>query len=169
MSSTELFEAASISTTSSELPAMIAAHAVSSGEKSTRGPPSAFRAHASSLAMLVLPVPRSHEEIRVVHLAELDRVPQGAHDVLLRDHLVKGSGAVAAVKREHQSIVAAGPAGAGDRERAPTPTAAPPTAPAWPGRRRPPGAASIGSSRGRGTSGARTRRAAGASRASSSS
>ena len=58
MSSTELFDAASISTTSSEVPAMIAAQSGSSWEKSARGPPSAFRAQASSLAMLVFPVPR---------------------------------------------------------------------------------------------------------------
>ena len=58
MSSTELLDAASISTTSSEVPFMIALHAGSSGEKSVRGPPSAFMAQASSLAIEVLPVPR---------------------------------------------------------------------------------------------------------------
>ncbi len=58
MSSTELFDAASISTTSSDVPRRIATHAGSSGEKSAFGPPSAFSAHASSFAMLVLPVPR---------------------------------------------------------------------------------------------------------------
>ena len=58
MSSTELLEAASISTTSSEVPAMIAWQAGSSGEKSVRGPSLALSAQASSLAMLVLPVPR---------------------------------------------------------------------------------------------------------------
>jgi hypothetical protein len=58
MSSTELFEAASISTTSSEVPLRIARQAGSSGEKSARGPPAALSAQASSLAMLVLPVPR---------------------------------------------------------------------------------------------------------------
>ena len=58
MSSTELFDAASISTTSSELPVMIAWQAGSSGEKSARGPPSAFSAHAKSFAIDVLPVPR---------------------------------------------------------------------------------------------------------------
>ena len=58
MSSTELFEAASISTTSSEVPVAIAWAAGSSGLKSAVGPPSALSAQASSLAMLVLPVPR---------------------------------------------------------------------------------------------------------------
>src|SRR4051794_2328692 len=58
MSSTELLEAASISTTSSELPARIALEIGFSGSKSTREPPSAFSAQARSLAMLVLPVPR---------------------------------------------------------------------------------------------------------------
>ncbi len=37
----------------------------------------------------------------MVDLAELDRVPEGADDVLLADHLVEGAGAVAAVEREH--------------------------------------------------------------------
>ncbi len=58
MSSTELFEAASISTTSSDVPRRMATHAGSSGEKSALGPPSAFSAQASSFAMLVFPVPR---------------------------------------------------------------------------------------------------------------
>ena len=58
MSSTELFEAASISTTSSEVPDRIARATGESGSKSTLAPPSAFRAHASSLAIEVLPVPR---------------------------------------------------------------------------------------------------------------
>jgi hypothetical protein len=58
MSSTELLEAASISTTSSDVPWRMATQAGSSGENSARGPPSAFRAQASSFAMLVLPVPR---------------------------------------------------------------------------------------------------------------
>ena len=58
MSSTELFEAASISTTSSDAPAMIARAVGESGSKSERAPPSAFRAQASSFAMDVLPVPR---------------------------------------------------------------------------------------------------------------
>ena len=58
MSSTELFEAASISTTSSELPVMIARAVWLSGSKLALGPPSAFSAQASSFAMLVLPVPR---------------------------------------------------------------------------------------------------------------
>jgi hypothetical protein len=58
MSSTELFEAASISTTSSEVPEMIARLAESSGSKSARGPPLALSAQASSFAIEVLPVPR---------------------------------------------------------------------------------------------------------------
>ena len=58
MSSTELFEAASISTTSSDVPARIAFAAGSSGSKSARGPPLALSAQASSLAIEVLPVPR---------------------------------------------------------------------------------------------------------------
>ena len=58
MSSTELLDAASISTTSSEVPARIALAVGSSGSNSTRGPPVALSAQASSLAIEVLPVPR---------------------------------------------------------------------------------------------------------------
>ena len=58
MSSTELFDAASISTTSSEVPLRIARAAGLSGSKSALGPPSAFRAQARSFAIDVLPVPR---------------------------------------------------------------------------------------------------------------
>ncbi len=58
MSSTELFEAASISITSSDVPAMIARAAGDSGSNSARAPPSALRAQASSFAMEVFPVPR---------------------------------------------------------------------------------------------------------------
>ena len=58
MSSTELFDAASISTTSSDVPAMIACADGDSGSNSARAPPSAFRAQASSFAIDVFPVPR---------------------------------------------------------------------------------------------------------------
>ena len=58
MSSTELFEAASISTTSSEVPFRIACADGDSGSKSARAPPSALRAQARSFAMDVFPVPR---------------------------------------------------------------------------------------------------------------
>ena len=57
MSSTELFEAASISTTSSEVPAMIAGLR-RLGVEVGAAPPSALSAQASSLAIEVLPVPR---------------------------------------------------------------------------------------------------------------
>jgi hypothetical protein len=58
MSSTELFDAASISTTSSDVPAEMAFAEGASGSKSAFAPPSALRAEASSFAMDVLPVPR---------------------------------------------------------------------------------------------------------------
>src|SRR3954469_8882601 len=58
MSSTELFDAASISTTSSDVPTMIAWQFGSAGSKSTFGPSLTFIAQASSLAIDVLPVPR---------------------------------------------------------------------------------------------------------------
>ena len=58
MSSTELLEAASISTTSSDVPARIAWADGDAGSKSGVASPSAFRAQASSLAIEVFPVPR---------------------------------------------------------------------------------------------------------------
>jgi hypothetical protein len=58
MSSTELFDAASISTTSSEVPEAMARAVGVSGSKSARGPPSALRAEARSFAIDVFPVPR---------------------------------------------------------------------------------------------------------------
>ena len=58
MSSTELFDAASISTTSSEVPVRIARATGDSGSKSARAPPSALSAQASNFAIEVLPVPR---------------------------------------------------------------------------------------------------------------
>ena len=58
MSSTELFEAASISTTSSDVPCMIATQFGSAGSKSAFGPSPTFSAQASSFAIDVLPVPR---------------------------------------------------------------------------------------------------------------
>ena len=58
MSSTELFDAASISTTSREVPVRIARASGESGSNSTLGPPSALSAQASSFAIEVLPVPR---------------------------------------------------------------------------------------------------------------
>ena len=59
MSSTELFEAASISTTSSEVPARIAlARGILGVEVRRAARPSALSAQASSFAMEVLPVPR---------------------------------------------------------------------------------------------------------------
>ena len=58
MSSTELFEAASISTTSIELPERIALAPSLSGSNWALGPPSALSAQARSLAIEVFPVPR---------------------------------------------------------------------------------------------------------------
>jgi hypothetical protein len=58
MSSTELFDAASISTTSSEVPDRMALAVGDSGSNSAVAPPSAFRAQASSFAIEVFPVPR---------------------------------------------------------------------------------------------------------------
>jgi hypothetical protein len=68
----------------------------------------------------------------VVDLALLDRVAQGAHDVLLTDHLLEGAGSVAAVEgdrvawRRHcgQCICAAGASRGASRYRARVPTRA---------------------------------------------
>jgi hypothetical protein len=58
MSSTELFEAASISITSSEVAPAIAVHDSHVPHGSLVGPCSQFRHAARIFAMLVLPVPR---------------------------------------------------------------------------------------------------------------
>ena len=58
MSSTELFDAASISITSSEVAFAIATHDSHSPHGDTVGPCSQFRHAARIFAMLVLPVPR---------------------------------------------------------------------------------------------------------------
>jgi hypothetical protein len=58
MSSTELFDAASISMTSSEVALAIATHDSQRPQGSTVGPLSQFRHAASILAIDVLPVPR---------------------------------------------------------------------------------------------------------------
>ena len=47
---------------------------------------------------------RPHEQVCMVHLVELDRVPERPDDVLLAHHRVEGPGAVAAVEREHRWI-----------------------------------------------------------------
>ena len=57
-SSMERLEAASISTTSRQLPCSIARQTGSSREKSGFGPPAQFRALARMRAVVVLPVPR---------------------------------------------------------------------------------------------------------------
>ena len=102
MSSTELFEAASISTTSSEAPRMMARTAGSSGSKSARGPPGGVEGAGEELGHARLAgAPRAHEEVGVVDLVERDRVAQGAHDVLLADDLVEAARPVPTVERQH--------------------------------------------------------------------
>ena len=99
MSSTELFEAASISTTSSEVPVMIARQFGSSGSKSAFGPVRGVQGAGQELGHRRLAgAARAHEQVGVMHLLELDRVPERADDVLLADHLVEGARAVAAVR-----------------------------------------------------------------------
>ena len=82
---------------------MIARQAGSSGEKSVRGPPSAFRRAGQQLGHRGLTrAPRAHEEVGVVDLSLLDRVAQRAHHAVLPDDLVEGPRTVAAVEREHR-------------------------------------------------------------------
>ena len=85
--------------TSSEMPSAIARAIGRSGSKSAFGPPSAFSAFARMRAIDVFPVPRGPgEEVRLPHLAVLDRVPQRADDGLLTDHVPEVERAVRAIQ-----------------------------------------------------------------------
>ena len=48
---------------------------------------------------------RADEQVRVMHLVELDRVAQCADDVLLAHHVFEGAWAMAAVEREHRRFI----------------------------------------------------------------
>ena len=107
MSSTELFEAASISITSSDVALAIATHEshfphglVSGGWGWVGGTGVAVQAGGEDLghARLAGP-PRAHEQVGVMHLPLLDGVPQRADDVLLTDDVGERAGTVAAVER----------------------------------------------------------------------
>ena len=105
MSSTELFDAASISTTSSDCAGHDRSRARVVRPRSRRAArsPRSVRtrgAWPSGLAGAA----RADEQVRVVDLAELDRVAEGPHDVLLADHLVERARAVATVEREHRRV-----------------------------------------------------------------
>ncbi len=99
MSSTERFEAASISITSSELPAAIVRQDSHSPQGVSGGPVDAVQRAGEDLRHRGLArSPRADEQVGVVHPVALDRVSQRAHHVLLADHLVEGLRAVAAIQ-----------------------------------------------------------------------
>ena len=101
MSSTELLDAASISTTSSEVASAIERHDSHAPHGVTVGPPfTQFSEAARILAIDVLPVPaRADEQVRVVDAVLLDRVAQRADDVLLADDVCERARAMTAVQR----------------------------------------------------------------------
>ena len=92
MSSTELFEAASISTTSSEVPARIALAVGVVGVEVHPRPAGRVQRAGQQLGHRGLArAARAHEQVGVVDLVQLDRVAERADDVLLADHLVEGA------------------------------------------------------------------------------
>ena len=100
MSSTELFDAASISMTSIDVALAIATHDSQTPHGATVGPFSQFRQAARIFAIEVLPGPaRADEQVRVMDLPLLDGVAERADDVLLADDVGEGPRAVAAIQR----------------------------------------------------------------------
>ena len=100
MSSTELFEAASISMTSSDVAEAIATHESQRPQGSIVGPLLAVQAGGEDLRHRRLAgAARADEQVGVVDLALLDGVAQRAHDVLLADDVGERPRAVAAVER----------------------------------------------------------------------
>ena len=100
MSSTELFDAASISITSSEVALAIATHESHLPHGLGRRAVHAVQAGGEDLRHARLAGPaRADEQVGVVDLALLDGVAERAHDVLLADDVGERAGAVAAVER----------------------------------------------------------------------
>ena len=100
MSSTELFEAASISMTSSDVALAIATHDSHAPHGSIVGPSHAVQAGGEDLRHRRLAGPaRAHEQVGVVDLPLLDGVAERADDVLLADDVGERPGTVAAVER----------------------------------------------------------------------
>ena len=98
MSSTERFEAASISITSIEVPAAIEVHASHSPQGSSVGPFTQLSERARIFAMRGLAgAARAHEEVGVVDPVALDRVRKRPDDWFLADHLGEALRPVAAV------------------------------------------------------------------------
>ena len=107
MSSTELFDAASISTTSSDVADAIARQDSQTPHGVTVGPPlEQFSDAARIFAIDVLPVPREPTN-RYAWCTRpcVDRVAQRADDVLLPDDVCERAGAMTAVQRSGQGSV----------------------------------------------------------------
>ena len=99
MSSTERFEAASISITSSEVPAaIVTARLALPAGRQRRAADAVERAGEDLRHRGLAGAARADEQVGVVDPVALDRVAQRAHDVLLADDLVEGLRAVAAVE-----------------------------------------------------------------------
>ena len=100
MSSTELFDAASISMTSIEVAARDGDARLAHAARRDGRALLAVQAGGEDLRHRRLArAARADEQVGVVDLVLLDRVAQRAHDVLLPDDLVEGPRAVAAVQR----------------------------------------------------------------------
>ena len=100
MSSTELFDAASISITSSEVARAIDRHDSHSPHGSVVGPRSQFRHAARIFAIEVLPVPREPtNRYAWWTLPRSTALRSVLHDGLLADDLGERAGAVTAVQR----------------------------------------------------------------------
>ena len=101
MSSTELFDAASISITSSDVALAIdAARLALAARRRPSGPSHAVQRRGEDLRHRRLAgAARADEQVRVVDLVLLDRVAQRADDVLLADDVGERARAVAAVQR----------------------------------------------------------------------
>ena len=100
MSSTELFEAASISITSSEVALAIDTHESHTPHGADRRPVHAVQAGGEDLGHARLAGPaRADEQVGVVDLPLLDGVRERAHDVLLPDDVGERARAVTAVER----------------------------------------------------------------------
>ena len=109
-------DAASISITSSEVPSVIATHAWQVLSGVGRRPVRAVeRLREDPRERRLAGAARAGEQVRLAHLALLDRVRERPHDRFLADHLLEGLRPVLAVERGHPSIQADSEPGLRDR------------------------------------------------------
>ena len=102
-------DAASISITSSDVPAAIATHAWQVPSGVARRPVLAVdRLREDARERGLAGAARPGEEVGLAHLALLDRIRERPHDRFLADHLLEGLGAVLAVEGGHGTIQAEG-------------------------------------------------------------